>query len=316
VRDAGRRTLIACSGGADSSALLLALSAVSPGPEVCHVVHDMRSAAEARADADRTRALCASLGVTYHERSVAVPASGENAESAARALRYAALGVVARERGLRFVATGHHADDQLETLLMRMLRGAGVRGMAGIRATRLLDGGDDGSVTVVRPMLGVSHAEAVGLCERCGWAWNEDATNRDERRLRAALRARVLPALRSVEPDAAARASRTAASLASADEAIGAWAGAVLAGATVDEHADLIRLEYERFVELPDSVIVSLLRLIYTRIVGKSGLDRLSQAFIRDLIRGLRGADGLVSRHDLAEIELRISEGWIEFCKK
>ena len=197
-------------------------------------------------------------------------------------------------------------------MLMRMLRGAGVRGMAGIRTTRVLDA----AVTVVRPMLSVSHADTVALCEQCGWVWNDDTTNRDESRLRAALRARVLPALRSVQPAAASRASRTAASLASADDAISSLAEAVLAEATIDEQTGAFRLEYERFVELPDSVIVSLVRQIYTRIMGNSGLDRLSQSAMRDLIRGLRGATVDSIQHELAEIKLRVSEGVVEFCKK
>lgn len=312
TRDDGRRTLVACSGGADSSALLLALAAVSSGPEVCHVIHDMRPEHDARGDAERTRDLCDALGVAYHERSVSIATAGGNAEASARTLRYGALEAVARERGLRYIATGHHADDQLETLLMRMLRGAGVRGMAGISDRRAMGDG----VTLVRPMLGVSHQDARALCANAGWEWNEDATNRDEDRLRAALRARVLPALREIEPAAGPRAARTAASLASADAAITRWADDVLGSTALGEHSGSVRLEYDMFVELPDSVMVSLLRRIYTRIVGKKGLDRLSRAVLTDLFRGVCGAGRRGGSFEVAELELRIYEGCIEFCKK
>ena len=310
VRDSGRRTLVACSGGADSSALLLALSAVSPRPEVCHVIHDMRRETAARQDADRTRDLCRSIGVEFHETRVSVKDSEGNTEAVARSARYTALTDIARSRGLRYVATGHHADDQLETLLMRLLRGAGVRGMAGIRPSRQLADG----VELVRPMLGVTHDDAVGVCEQAGWKWNEDATNADCSRLRSALREGVLPELRKIEPEAARRVSRTCASMSSADAALEAWAGAVLADAISD--SGVVKIETEKLVVLPDSVLVNLIGQIYNLIVGDSGRDRLSRRQMSTCIGGMRGNFRAVWAYDLAELQLRIRAGVIEFCKK
>jgi tRNA(Ile)-lysidine synthetase-like protein len=310
VRDTARRTLVACSGGADSSALLLALASVNPGPEACHVVHDMRPPEQAERDADRTAALCDALGVPFHRAAVRVAHAAGNLESNARRARYDALAGVAQRRGLRFVATGHHADDQLETILMRLLRGAGARGLAGIRATRPLGG----ATTLLRPMLGVTRAEAESLCTDAAWAWNRDATNEDTSRLRAALRASVLPALRGVEPDAARRAARSGAAVASSADAVEAWAAAVLADAARSDNRVVI--ETEKLVLLPTAVMVSLIGQIYAHIVGESGRDRLSQQQLGTCIGGILSRFCGPYSIDLAEMTLRISEGCIEFCKK
>ena len=320
VRDGGRRTLVACSGGADSSALLLALAAVKPGPEVCHVVHDLRDASVVRVEADRVRALCDALGVAYHEVEVKVAERAGNDEANARELRYAALARVAASRGLRYVATGHHADDQLETVLMRLVRGAGVRGLAGIRERRPILStdtpsiDDERAVELVRPMLAITRDEACTLCQRAGWRWNEDATNADETRLRAALRARVLPALRSVEPSVAARVSRSTASLASADEAIEAAANSVVSQGEFCERVFRIRVDI--LVELPSAVLGRVILLVYHQIVGGSGADRISHAVLRSAIRGVLGGAESSGMHRIARMYLRKSAGWIEFCKK
>lgn len=211
-RGAGAGTLLAVSGGADSSAMALAMAALA-GPArlvIGHVVHDLREPAAALADRDATRALADRLGLEFVERSVRVRDEPGNAEAAARRLRYRALAEMARGVGVRFVATAHHADDQLETVLMAMLRGAGPRGLAGIAERRRLVGAggqeQGGGVWVVRPMLVLGRASAERLCRESGWPYRVDSTNADTTRLRAALRARVTPVLAELRPEAAARA--------------------------------------------------------------------------------------------------------------
>ncbi|GJM18782.1 MAG: hypothetical protein DHS20C14_09950 [Phycisphaeraceae bacterium] len=215
VRDEQRRTLIACSGGADSSALVLALAAVDPGPVVAHVVHDLRPREQTLADRDSVRGLVAGLGLDYVEAQIAVRDAAGNAEANAREARYAALERLAGEVGVGFVATGHHGDDQLETMLMRLVRGAGPGGLAGIHPTRAL-----GPVTLVRPMLGVTHAACEDACGRAGWVWREDATNDDTMRLRAAIRATVAPELRRLAPGLAGRLARTSELLSGAEDVV------------------------------------------------------------------------------------------------
>lgn len=201
VRDAQRATLVACSGGADSAALVLALA--DRDIVVAHVVHDLRPEAETRADRDATRALADALGLRFLEASVQV--AGANAEAVARRLRYQALEQLAADAGLPYIATAHQADDQFETLLLRLCRGSGVDGMRGIAPRRTL-----GRCELIRPMLGVRRIECEQLCTRCGYTWQHDATNDDRTLARAALRASVTPALLAIEPRAVEKAEHTA----------------------------------------------------------------------------------------------------------
>lgn len=193
--------LVALSGGADSTGLLLALWASNAPVTAAHIVHDLRPAAEAEADGEACRALCEKLGVPFVSARVRVKANGGNAEAVARAERYAALESLAREAGIGFIATGHHGHDQLETLLLALLRGSGPRGLAGIAAKRRL-----GGVQLIRPALRVLPTGLRRLCMLAGVTWREDATNTDQSLRRNRLRARVLPELLAIEPRAAARA--------------------------------------------------------------------------------------------------------------
>ncbi len=203
----GEKTLLACSGGADSTALVLALAAsVDPARLVVgHVVHDLRPSAESHADRDFVRDLAADLNLRFDERAVAVPRS-ENAEAGARKLRYAALRDMARTHACVAVATAHHAEDQLETMLLALLRGAGPKGLSAMRPKRRLADG----LALARPMLGVSRADAQRVCSLAGVQWRTDDTNADLSRARAAIRHRVLPAIDDIRPGAADRAAHTA----------------------------------------------------------------------------------------------------------
>ncbi len=203
----GDATLLACSGGADSAALVLALAAtVDPDRIVVgHVVHDLRPQAQTHADRDFVRDLAAGLNLRFDERAIAVP-TNQNAEAGARKLRYAALADMARAHHCASVATAHHAEDQLETMLLALLRGAGPKGLSGMRPKRRL--ADD--LALVRPMLGVSRADAERVCEIAGVQWRTDDTNADLSRARAAIRHRVLPVLHDIRPGAADRAANTA----------------------------------------------------------------------------------------------------------
>ncbi len=277
-RDLKRRTLIACSGGGDSAGLVLALAAgVTRAREVFvvgHVVHDMRGRGEALADRDAARALAERLGLAFVEGEVRVKVAGGNAEAAARRLRYAELERMAREAGCGYVATAHHAEDQLETMLMALVRGAGPRGLAGIAEKR-----KEGSVKVIRPALGVSRDDLRRVCEGAGWKWREDATNRDESRLRAAIRARVLPELERLRPGAAKRAGRAAGVVRGAARVM-----AKRAAELMDRDAMAwTRAELQRE---PEVVLGELVRAAAKRLGG--GRDRLSTSVLRRIARAVR----------------------------
>ena len=214
--DADRRTLLGVSGGADSTAMLLALVAAAGRRSdaiagVAHVLHDLRPPDEARADRDAVRALAGALSLPYHEQRITTADCPDNPEATARRARYRALAHLAAEAGCPFVATAHHADDQLESILMALLRGAGPDGLRGIAPRRRIQSaGLETGVTLIRPCLGITHEEAVDLCRRSGVVWREDGTNADTTRLRAALRHGPLADIALLRPGAPRRAARTA----------------------------------------------------------------------------------------------------------
>ena len=236
--DAGP-TLVACSGGADSVALLIALASAEPDDiRVAHIVHDMRQREESLADAEHVRLIAASLDLEYHQTEV----TGAVTESTARTLRYNALAEIAHTNACAHVATAHHADDQLETFLMRAIRGAAPSGLRAIADRRELRPG----LHLVRAALGVTHDECTAFCREAGVTWREDPTNLDTDRTRAAIRSRVVPALREIRPDAAHRVAdavrlqRDAHALVT--EAAGAVAndGMTWQRSTLCEHSDLV----------------------------------------------------------------------------
>ena len=116
---------------------------------------------------------------------------GEGLEAAARRLRYGFLREVAESRGARLIAVAHTADDQVETVLHRLLRGTGLAGLAGMPAVRMLVEG----MVVVRPMLAVLRWSPGRIFQSIGQAWQEDATNSDTRYTRNLLRHELLPRL-------------------------------------------------------------------------------------------------------------------------
>tara|TARA_R110000782_G_scaffold20398_3_gene55092 strand:+ start:20737 stop:21870 length:1134 start_codon:yes stop_codon:yes gene_type:complete len=268
VRDADRPTLIACSAGVDSSGLAIALAGVRPAPVIAHVIHDLRQRADAVADHDAARALAQTLGLDFATAEVPVRAAGGNLEATARRGRYDALADLARTHGCRFVATAHHADDQLETVLMRLIRGSGPRGLGGIRAVRSL-----GDVSVVRPMLGMNRSDAVRICRDAGWAWKEDASNRDESFLRNAIRARVIPEIKAIRPDAAERAAVTAEVCTMAADAIEREARLALNAATREVGGRALLLGRKELAATPLAVRCETLRIVL-RDHGGSGMDR------------------------------------------
>lgn len=190
------RVVAAVSGGGDSVALLVLLRELARAGELelagaVHVHHHIRGAA-ADADAQFCRDLANRLGVHLTVAHRDVPAlavaMGQSLEVAGREARRAALLAAAGELGAFCIATAHTRDDQAETVLLRMTRGTGISGLAGILPRR---------DRVIRPLLDLSRQELRDWLEEGGYAWQEDATNGDLANPRNRLRAEVLPYLSS-----------------------------------------------------------------------------------------------------------------------
>ncbi|RNJ63843.1 MAG: tRNA lysidine(34) synthetase TilS [Porphyrobacter sp. IPPAS B-1204] len=174
---------LAVSGGPDSLALLLLAHAALPGRiAVCSIDHGLR--AEAAGEVALVERIAGERGIPF--TPITVTLAPGNTQAKAREARYAALARWAGEAGLGAVATAHHADDQAETLLMRLNRGSGLAGLAGVRARSVIDGSD---ITLLRPLLGWRKAELAGVVADAGIAPALDPSNTNPAFGRARLRA-------------------------------------------------------------------------------------------------------------------------------
>ncbi len=201
---------IAVSGGADSLALLLLAAETRPlQVEAATVDHALRP--ESRAEAEMVAAVCEKLGVSHRILTAEWTNKPKTAiQEQARLMRYRLLGQWARERNLGALLTAHNLDDQAETLMMRLARGAGVKGLAGMRRVSTSPGGP---IAVVRPLLGWRHSELEAVCAAAGIEPVQDPSNEDEQ----FERVRIRKALGEAGWLDAAALAQSAANLAEAD---------------------------------------------------------------------------------------------------
>lgn len=220
ARDAVRRhgmlpemgpIVVAVSGGPDSMALLECLKRIleerAPGSAVrqivvAHLDHGLRDAADA--DAEFVRGQAEDRGCRFirgrEDVGALAAAEGLSTEAAARKARYAFLTDCATETGATVIALGHNADDQAETVLLRLLRGAGVRGVGGMRPVRPAGPGAS-NMRIVRPLLEITRAEIEAFVRDEAVPFRTDETNADPRFTRNRLRLEIIPALReAVQP--------------------------------------------------------------------------------------------------------------------
>ena len=275
----GRHLLVALSGGADSVALLTLLCARREADDLtltaAHFHHGIRGA-EADRDAEFCRELCARLGVQHIEGRGDVPALARarsiGMEAAAREARYAFLLKAQAQCGADWIALAHHMDDQAETVLMHLLRGAGPDGACGMaRLERNL----------YRPLLDTPKSALREYLAANGIPWREDGTNADSGTPRNALRLNVLPEIEKSYPSAAAALARHAKSVRIERDFV----------AKLTDDFLRARLEsgaYGRRLRLDGDEEEALLRRALRKLHGE--LDAKQLEALTGLIRGNRGA--------------------------
>jgi tRNA(Ile)-lysidine synthase len=238
----GERVLVAVSGGADSTALLLALEELKRiglldvELTAAHLDHGLRGAS-AEEDARFAESLARSHGFEFVSARAdvgrRVSESGDNLEQAARRARYEFLSEAARRVGAHAVLTGHTLDDQAETVLLRLLRGSGSEGLGGMRPERSLEEG--GEVSLRRPLLEwARRADTEGYCRARGVEFRADEMNEDERFARVRVRRTLLPLLETFNPRAAESLARAAGLLREESAALEGFAARLLEDARAE----------------------------------------------------------------------------------
>jgi len=278
----GRTIVVGLSGGADSVALVDALASLRRRRGfrlvAAHLDHGLRSGS--RDDAAFCAAFCATLDVPLRAATADVRARAARErgglEQAARRERYAFLRAVREEEGAAAIAVAHTRDDQAETLLLRLLRGAGATGLAGMRPRA----GD-----ILRPLLDVSRADVLDHLRERGLAWREDPSNADPAPRRNRVRHELLPYLEArFNPEIRAALARTASLLADEAAHVRAEAETLLARVAREEEGTLV-LGRLSLAEAPTPVARVAIRLALQR---AGGLGQVGAVHVDKVLRLIR----------------------------
>jgi len=301
--------VVAVSGGADSLCLLGVLETLcrpSVSLVVAHLNHGLRGE-PACADAAWVAALAGELGLPCRlgECDVAELASrsGHGVEAAGRQARYAFLREVAHAVGAQRICVGHTRDDQVETLVMRWLRGSALSGLVGMRPLA-----DD----IARPLLGLTRAQTHAYCAARGWAPREDPTNQDRRYWRNRIRHEVLPALVRENPSLADTLTRNAELLADDEAYLAARAEESWSTVALEDTAERMALDVSGLTLLAPAVRRRVLRIALTRLAGAALV--LESRHVLDAL-AIEGTDGR-SLHLPAGLSARIMTGRLVLSRR
>jgi tRNA(Ile)-lysidine synthetase-like protein len=281
---AGAGLVLGFSGGADSTCLADALHTLGARLILAHLNHRLRGA-DADADAEHVRAFAAARGLPCVIDVIDVRAAAERGnqsiELAAREQRYAFLASVADGQPGACVVTGHHADDQAETVLLRIVRGTGVEGLRAMQRVAPVPGA--AHLNVLRPLLRVTRDEIERYCADIGLSFRNDASNAQLDATRNRVRLELLPLLEQLNPGVRRVLARLADTAGAAHE-IERYAVESAMTTCAVVHEDAIHLERAAWAALP------------------AGLQRL---VLRECVRTLRGADGVTNLNYAALEEAR-----------
>jgi tRNA(Ile)-lysidine synthetase-like protein len=294
----GAGIVVAVSGGLDSMVLLHLLAARAHHfhvkLHVGHIDHNLRpgSAADAAFVKQQAAALGLPCTVTTVPRDEIRRRKG-GLEAAAREVRYHALCslacAVALPRQRPAVALAHHANDQAETLLMRLLSGSGLKGMSAMQPRATRSEPDLLPVTLLRPLLGWERATLVDFATREGIAWREDPTNADTRFLRNRIRHELMPVLEAIQPDAVEALGRTAVLLAAELKQQESDLEESLRTLAVERTPDRIVLDLTGWRKRPVAERRTLLKAIWSELADDP--REISLVRVEDLRKGAEALD-------------------------
>ncbi|MQA01158.1 MAG: tRNA lysidine(34) synthetase TilS [Dehalococcoidia bacterium] len=305
--EAGARLVVACSGGPDSTATLVAVTRARSASRVTAACFDHRLRPDVEVETERAVVSDTSeaLRVPVVFGAGAAPATG--GEAGARAARYQWLAEICRDAEARTCVTGHTMDDQAETVLLRLVRGSGLPGasaMAEVSPWPLPDAapvhpGGAGALRLVRPLLACARAEVLDYLDALGLEAREDPSNELVTFDRNRIRHRVLPELRRLNPRAARRIAAFAELARADDEALQAWATQVLT-AHASQRGSAVYIERAVLRALPEAVASRVVRQAGERVGLRLDLAQTVQVLA---CLGRRGA-----RTSLADGHARTDE--------
>ena len=271
----GGRLIVGLSGGADSVCLLHVLRKLVPrygwDLQAVHIHHGLRGE-EADRDAAFAMGFAQSLGVPCQVVSFDVAAEarkqGRSTEEMGRILRYETFAKLARENGQ--IAVAHHANDQAETLLMRLCRGTGLLGLTGMAPVR---------GNIIRPLLFCSRKEIEAYCKENGLMYQEDSTNKDTAYTRNKIRHEALPLLEEVHSGSTAHLAETAALLAADSDFLEQVAKAAYEETKLNENP--VTLSCEKLSALHPALRMRVLRYAMADTLGSS--KNISHVHLQDV---------------------------------
>ena len=278
--------LIGLSGGADSVALaMMLLPEIREGrirAAAVHVNHGLRGE-ESDEDERFTRELCDELGIRY--LAFRAELSGRRDEAASRKARYSCFRQAMKETGADALMLAHHADDQAETFMMRLLRGAGAEGLQCMAEEMETDG-----IRILRPMLKLGRDEIREALRKDGIRWREDSSNRDKAYLRNRIRLELIPLMEEIAPGATGRICAAAELIRTDNEALQNAAREKFAGAA---RADLLKTD--ELETAPEAVRSRTLRMWWRAFGPKLDEHELSSFQTRQLTELLKSERGKVN---------------------
>ncbi len=289
--------LVAVSGGADSTALLLALSelASSRGFDItaAHLDHGLRGT-ESAADACFVKTLSRKYNIRCVMGSTNDSGlqgdSSRSPEDRAREIRYRFLEKTAREAGAEAITTGHTADDQAETILLHLARGTGLKGLGGIAPFSKRDIGDSANVSLIRPLLSLRRVDTEAFCAEMKVSPRQDSSNYDLSVPRNRIRAIVIPELRKINSSVIRALGRTA-SIARVDAQVRAGeAETVLALIIEKETANTVEIRRDGLNSLNASLVHHVLRAAFFKVSGT--MKELQATHVTSMAQLVKGSTG------------------------